>query len=150
VLLHLRTIGARLGLEKIMLAVGILLIVLGGSMLTSNVALFADATSYQPKSFTELYFAQPDALPKVMHTDVVYTAPFTIVNRTSARQTYHYTITVQTESAIAVQPPVAITLMPGEAVTKNALLKAPVPDQPLLVSINLKGTDQVIRFYAAP
>lgn len=146
-----RTIGAlHYGLDKLLLVVGVVLVILSVVLFAGSTSLFADATSYQPKPFTELYFTSPHSLPKTIHADTVYQVPFAIVNRTSVPQTYRYVITVQAQSAIAVQPAVSVTLLPGQSRRQNAVIKAPVPDQPLLTSITLKDMNQSIRFYARP
>jgi hypothetical protein len=135
---------------KALLAASIALLIIIAAVFASHTSLFADATSMQPTSFTELYFADRHALPAHMQADKVYDASFVIANHTKTTQTYRYTVTTQTVSAIAVQPPVTVRLAAGATATQRIHVKTPIPDQTTLVTVVLDGTDQVIRFYALP
>jgi len=136
-------------LKAVLVVAGAVLII-AGTTVAANTTLFADATSFKPQAYTELYFTDPHDLPKTMKADTVYDTSFTITNHSETAHTYRYIVTVQTESSIAVQPPASIRVAAGATATQRIHLKTPVPDQTTLVTVALEGTDQVIRFYALP
>jgi hypothetical protein len=115
-----------------------------------HTSLFAEATSAQPQSFTELYFAQPNALPKYIRTSTKYDVPFVISNHNTTAARYTYIVTVQTDAAIVRQKPVTIAVAQGTASVIHASVTSPVPNEQVLVTIALEHTNQFIQFYAQP
>jgi hypothetical protein len=149
---HPRALSAQLRSRSgfILRALIIIVIAFAVSTAVSRTALFGSATAAQPQPFTELYFADPDALPKTVQFERDYSIGFVIANRTDATRKYTYDVTVQTESAIVRHDPVTVTVAAHDMTLQYVTFQTPVPTQTTTVAISLEGTDQVIRFYAAP
>jgi hypothetical protein len=149
---HPSALGAQLRSRSgfILRALIIVVIAFAASSAVSRTALFGSATAVQPQPFTELYFADPDALPKTIQFERDYSAGFVIANRTDTARKYTYDVTVQTESAIVRHDPVTVTVAANDMSLQYVTFQTPVPNQTTTVTVSLEGTDQIIRFYAAP
>lgn len=111
--------------------------------------VFAMATTVQPQSFTELYFADVQQVPERVQADKTYNIRFVIANHTGSDRQYAYTVSVQSVSSIKHEPPVSVRIAAGERGEQQYALQSPVPGEPLVFTVTL-DTNEVIRFYARP
>lgn len=101
-----------------------------------------------PEGVTELYFTQPQLLPKQIQPSVDYSAQFTIANHEGRDMAYSYKVTVIENGIQQVQPPATLVVAKDAARQQPIHFKAMQPGATLQVVIELVGMNQTIHFRA--
>lgn len=82
-------------MTKTLYALGVIFLLLGIGLFGNwarHTKIFADATTHQPERFTELYFANPNALPIVARARQLIPVKFVIHNLEAKDMQYTYRI----------------------------------------------------------
>jgi hypothetical protein len=106
------------------------------------------ATSHQPETFTELYFADPDHLPRVMAPGQIFTPDFIIRNLEGRTMTYQYELRVSSDTP-GTQPTIAsdtTTIGTGNAETVTLPVTMPSFSDRANLTISIKPTNQQIHY----
>lgn len=102
----------------------------------------------QPTPYTQLYFTNPEELPGSFNVNQKITFDFTIENDEGGTHTYTYTITLEdsrsrlvVDQQTVIIPDMSSAVLPVTVVPKDQKSR-------YLISVNLKGMNQSIHFYA--
>jgi len=106
------------------------------------------ATSHQPERFTELYFTNYSALPKVITADNVYSAPFTVTDHEAQSATYTYQAETIESGTTYPQAPVKFSLRNNQSVSQIVHFSALHPGDQVELVIRLLNKNLIIHYRA--
>jgi hypothetical protein len=103
--------------------------------------------SRRPAPFTELYFADPIHLPKVLSATAANQFSFTIVNHEGNHVDDRYRVTIAGPSGLTAIDGGTATLSQDESLTINERFQAPLPGD-YLVTVALLNQPELVHFEA--
>ena len=109
----------------------------------------APALTRQPTPFTQLYFSDPDSLPKALRVSLPNRFSFTVVNREGHDSAYAYVVTLATSSGSSTVAEGRIDLRNGRGATIGVDVSPTRRATEYVVTVSLVGRAKMIRFRAA-
>lgn len=113
---------------------------------TSLVHALKLATTHQPERFSELYFAQPDMLPKNLHIGEIADVGFVVTNHEDGQHTYRYQVVFMLDGQAMATRTGAFTLEDQQSTTQKVTIPAQSTPGQLRIIIRLVDKDQTIHF----
>lgn len=107
-----------------------------------------NATSHQPENFTELYFSDYSALPKLLTVGKNYPVPFTIANHESKAFAYTYQIELTEAGTKTVSKPVKVTVANDHTVQRTVYIFARQPGDHVEMVIRVLNKNLTIHYKA--
>lgn len=102
----------------------------------------------QPTPYTQLYFAQPAVLPRVLKVDKRNIFDFTVVNNENRADSYTYTVRVGDSRSQLVVGTGTVAIANGKSATCAVTVVPKDRKSRYLISVVLQGMNQSIHFYA--
>ena len=102
----------------------------------------------QRNPYTQLYFADPNALPAHLQVNKNNIFEFTIENDEGRALTYTYTATLADSRSHTVASKATITISDGQRATRQVAVRPRDLNSKYLITITLQGTNLSIHFYA--
>lgn len=99
------------------------------------------AVTHQPETFTELYFLNPSTLPAYSAPGEKQTVQFHIQNELSVTKKYTYQVSATLGSKTSVKS-VTVPIPAGQGITVAYAFVIPNPNEPITISVKLKGTQE--------
>jgi len=139
--------------RRVVILILVIAVVLNGAaVLALHQKSLADAyrtaTSHQPERFTELYFNDPDMLPRQLVAGKAATFSFSIANREAQDFTYYYQVAFEGPELRIVQPVQTVSLHSAQARTEQAIIPAQAAGKHIRVTVRIINKDQAIAFRA--
>ena len=102
----------------------------------------------QRTPYTQLYFADPKALPAHLQVNKNNVFEFTIENNEGRALSYTYTVTLADPRSHTVASKATTTISDGQRTTRQVAVRPKHLNSKYLITITLQGTNQSIHFYA--
>lgn len=102
----------------------------------------------QRNPYTQLYFADPKALPGHLQINKNNVFEFTIENNEGREFSYTYTVTLADSRSHAVANKATTTISDGQRTTRQVAVQPKDLNSKYQITITLQGTNQSIHFYA--
>ena len=138
-----KTLGQRAMLFCLVLIIAVTLILSFAWAKQNNLLTLTSSQSY-----TELYFTNPNSLPKSVAKDTWYFVPVTLTNHEGDRKTYTYTVTVFENGTQTKKNNGTVILSDSQSKALQLPYSVTTSGQKVLVVITLSNTNQRIQFYA--
>lgn len=107
------------------------------------------STTHQPIPFTELYFTDPNTLPKHLLSGQPNMFNFTIANHEAKTVTYTYVVTAQTPFGTSEVTRDQVTIADGARRVVTVESVPPVAGITYLITVHLVGRSETIHFTGA-
>ena len=104
------------------------------------------ATQRQPEKYSELYFAEPEHLPKQLNPGEPTSLDFVIVNHEATEFQYHYQVFIAKNDAPGTATTGEVKLNNGQQTHQNVTIPAQKAGEQLQVIIRLPEKNQEIWF----
>jgi uncharacterized membrane protein len=104
------------------------------------------ATSHQPETYTELYFANVTKLPGQVTAGKTYTYTVHVTNHQAKTVRYRVVATVAISHAATTVTQATITLRDGQGADKEFTLNMPKTQESAVITVSLPDQGQHIEF----
>jgi hypothetical protein len=102
----------------------------------------------QRNPYTQLYFADPKALPAHLQVNKSNVFEFTVENNEGRAFSYTYIVTLADSRSHAVASKATATISDGQSTTRQVSVQPKDLNSKYLITITLQGMNQSIHFYA--
>lgn len=105
------------------------------------------SVSRQPARFTELYFTDPETIPKQLSLSKPNEVGFTVANHEHRAMDYPYVVTAESAQGRTVIAQGQVGVASGKLAHTTAQFTPPQPNTKYLLAVHLIGRAEVIRFF---